>query len=83
MLYPEPKGRPADASDLTRMSAEIGCWDHSHSYLSVDDFVSAYNRAIEKYELEKSPIKRAALFGIDWWPWEDEDEMRVVFAFDN
>ena len=80
--YPQPKGLPNDISDLARIDIEMTSWDHSHSYATVSEFVAAYDRAAQKYNA--TSLGRAELFGLDWWPWDDDGvEYRVVFAFDN
>lgn len=82
--YPQPKGLPDDISELTKYDIELGAWDHSHSWLSLDEFVAAYNRAIKKCPgHEQKEAHKAEAFGLPYWPWDDDVEYRVVFAFDN
>lgn len=80
------RGLPDDVSDLTKWNAENSAWDHTGSWCSVDEFVSAYNRAITKYQ-DKNPdeklVTKEELFGYSYWPIYEEEESRIVFAFDN
>lgn len=96
---PDPKGMPADASDLALMySDEYGDDGHSHSYCSLTEFIVAYVKhthgelvpelAAEILEGEITQRSKLArdLFDI-WDAYENygapPPEYRVVFFFDN
>lgn len=82
--YPR-KGLPDDVSDLTIWDASSSAWDHSGSWLTIDEFVDAYNRAVIKYQHENpedKPLTKEELFEYSYWPCYEE-ETRIVFSFDN
>ena len=82
----DPRGLPHDISDLTKYFTENSAWDHTGSWLTIDEFVAAYNRAVLKYlkNPEEKELTKEELFGFAWWPLEcKKDQVRIVFAFDN
>lgn len=80
------RGLPEDVSDLTRYDAHTSSWDHSASWCGIEEFVAAYNRAVTKFQY-KNPdgkvVSKEELFGLSYWPINDDEEQRIVFAFDN
>ena len=77
-------GYPEDMSDLTKYVKDTGCWDHSESHLSLEEFTAAYKRAHEKYPCSTSEEKLKELFGDSFeFLKSDSARYRVVFAFDN
>lgn len=77
----EPRGMPGDASELALYMAQD--WDgdgHTHSFLSVAEFITSYKRANEAAVGRQEPLDAEDLLAI-----YDDDavERRVVFWFDN
>lgn len=92
----EPRGLPSDASQLTTaMSDEWGADGHSHSYLSLPEFIAAYAAATDQTPMlvehrlnptdeTKKWFLATATFvtGVDIYD-DNYDEYRICFWFDN
>ena len=92
----QPQGLPEDASQLTRVSAdEWGMDGHSHSYLSLTEFVSAYAAATDQapqlVEHRLHPTEQTQTWfndictlitGFDIYD-NRYDDFRICFWFDN
>ena len=77
-------GFPVDPSELSLY--EFSIWSgeaHSPSYLSLDSYVAAYNRALSRHYPSEKLITARKLFGDWFWTAEDGNGYRVVFWFDN
>lgn len=83
----QPRGIPADASQLTKLCLKRWNGDaHSNSYMSVKEFVKAWikvNGDIETIVSEESQEQKC--LGTDFFMYADEgiNNFRVVFWFDN
>ncbi len=92
----EPRGLPQDASQLTTaMSDEWDADGHSHSYLSLPEFIAAYAAATDQTPMlvehrlhptdeTKKWFHHAATFvtGVDMYD-DNYDEYRICFWFDS
>jgi len=92
----EPRGLPSDASQLTTaMSDDWGADGHSHSYLSLPEFIAAYAAATDQtpmlVEHRLNPTKETGKWyfdmctvvtGTDIYD-RDFDNYRICFWFDN
>lgn len=74
-------GVPDDASETAKAIIEDWKDDgHSHSWLTADQFIAAYKRAVDKFPPATDRTKE--MFG-PYPLYTDEDDYRVVFFFDN
>jgi hypothetical protein len=85
---PKPKGLPSDVSDLSR--AILADYDglHSHSYCSISEYIeklllSDYEPAKIFLTVNHPAVARPYEFYFSMYPPEEDEEYRVVFAFDN
>jgi hypothetical protein len=91
----EPRGIPEDASDLTRMlDDDWGSDGHSHSWMSVKEFLSVYGYTLHKNtDRHKEEAVKAVAGETPYLGYFSEvtcrddpdeiDQLRIVFFFDN
>jgi hypothetical protein len=84
---PEPKGMPEDASELARALYDNNSDLHSHSWCTLEEYLEhlvAASSSPARVLLTDSPeMKDPYVFFFNMYPPEDDEEYRVVFAFDN
>jgi hypothetical protein len=75
------RGVPDDPSETARAILDYWSGDgHSHSWLTADQFIAAYKRAVEKYKTGTD--RSQEMFG-PYPLYTEEDDYRVIFFFDN
>lgn len=90
---PNPKGMPSDASELAHyLSNGCGTDGHSHSFCSIQEFLTAYTDVCSEESVVRREYVGALLEGGDAWVYSagemlfgylDSEHYRVVFWFDN